>query len=1342
MVLTYLPGQPNQGIQTACQGVWREHLIFAYCTGNNLAILSKNYGRLQTIYLPTDCVAVDLNSTNGYIAVAFGNRVNVYRPQFEVMKEPKWIFCCEIFHDDSAVNSLKWGAASDIVLGSLYLSLWKVLDEYGVYKPILQWTKRQPRPIYFCSISDDSQLICSYAKFDRLLKLWSKASVDRDQVWFDLTLLLHEGAITMARWRKVSSTEKDKKEEHTHILYTLSDDKKMRVWSCYEYNSANMAHTCCTIDLGVRYSYAMTIDRCIVENYVKDSKELTRTTNSDITLLIKDSGKIDIYALSQLSEGNNGIIKPIKIGSKEFGAGTFPSESGILYFSEFQCTVLNNIISTTILDASSGIRHITINLADLFNEKITYIGILDDMLTGHNKSIKSLIRSSDGEALMTTTRFTENSVWCPQTLHKGVTLKLKWNLITDVPVKMAVVLERGNLIICYLINHTLQAWECRFVNDEQTTPRLGKLKHAIKIEEESEYPEIIFNTPESKHNHDRHYISLVFINGTVLNYMISSEFGFRKLESSHLNLTDCKIYKLSTIDPVHPTFSTSRALFSLITEDGQLIAYKANIISESGIDWIQVCLVETGIKNARSFKGSSFQKMCVVNSDGHLLNIWDLESGVLEYEEQFDEKIEDIDWTSTELGQSVVSVGFKGYALLYTQLRYDYTSSVPPYMAIEKIDISLNTDRSIGDSIWLKNGTFVVASGNQFYIKGRKLDPNDPFTRKSIGSRILLADDLFHLSNVLNGPIPIYHPQFIVQAIYMNKIEFVKEILIKLLIELKNFNFRSEDNIDIDSTLEIDVERILISNDQNYPQAIYSDIYSEINSTLIGQLCELLTKISLPYLTRHQQGTLVTIIEAFKEILANRKTLDVNGLRFLLGVKLFKSHKHIQGELLSRDISWALHSENKEILLAYLNSDIISWNDAKQHKIAYWATESDLRTKFEAIAKYEYSKDNTKDPNACSLFYLALHKRNVLVSLWKVSYSHPEQQKMLKFLAHDFKEPRWRKAALKNAFVLISKHRYLDAACFFLLADSLKDCVNVVFKQMQDLDLAIAICRVYENDNGPVLQSFLVSQCLGTSIEQNNRWMISFIYWKMKKRNLAIKALISNSLELLDFSINTPIKKQIKKTYYVEDPALLYLYDYLRYKNIDYYLSSLDIGHAVEFEVVKRVNNILCRMGCEYLALSLVKNWRFIKREEYLTSKGPKRKSTTTEEFDSSEIPNTVRVRESLFDKFNKSGERIDFTKHSNQTPSSATNMLSEFYEPQPKVNSSMTVTDEKINKKSKVNLTNTAVNIRNDNNRDLKDVASSVQETVNAENAIEKTEGTKKKAEEKPRNLLDDFMF
>lgn len=67
---------------------------------------------------------------------------------------------------------------------------------------------------------------------------------------------------------------------------------------------------------------------------------------------------------------------------------------------------------------------------------------------------------------------------------------------------------------------------------------------------------------------------------------------------------------------------------------------------------------------------------------------------------------------------------------------------------------------------------------------------------------------------------------------------------------------------------------------------------------------------------------------------------------------------------------------------------------------------------------------DARDPTACCLFYFALGKVKLVHGLWKQAAWHKEQAITLRFLSNNFDEPRWRTAALKNAFALLSKRRF------------------------------------------------------------------------------------------------------------------------------------------------------------------------------------------------------------------------------------------------------------------------------------------------------------------------------
>lgn len=82
------------------------------------------------------------------------------------------------------------------------------------------------------------------------------------------------------------------------------------------------------------------------------------------------------------------------------------------------------------------------------------------------------------------------------------------------------------------------------------------------------------------------------------------------------------------------------------------------------------------------------------------------------------------------------------------------------------------------------------------------------------------------------------------------------------------------------------------------------------------------------------------------------------------------------------------------------------------------------RRQFEAIARNIYTKNDAKNPVDCSLFYMALRKKTVLQGLWRTASGIEERAATQRLLANDFEDPKWRTAALKNAYALLSKRRF------------------------------------------------------------------------------------------------------------------------------------------------------------------------------------------------------------------------------------------------------------------------------------------------------------------------------
>lgn len=380
------------------------------------------------------------------------------------------------------------------------------------------------------------------------------------------------------------------------------------------------------------------------------------------------------------------------------------------------------------------------------------------------------------------------------------------------------------------------------------------------------------------------------------------------------------------------------------------------------------------------------------------------------------------------------------------------------------------------------------------------------------------------------------------------------------------------------------------------------ELLATFSTDVSSRLIEYLTKVSLPYLTSHQQISLVSIIEGLGQVEEQRYSLDENGIRYLLAFRLFILHRDTMNYMPYRDHNWAFHSKSQEILVDLVTrtySAKMTWTQARECGIFMWLNSLDsAKQHFETMARTIYAISDPKNPVNCTLFYIALKKKQVLLSLWRMAHSQKEQQIMIKFLSNDFSQPRWKTAALKNAYVLLSKQRYEYSAAFFLLGGSLKDAVNVCVRNIHDIQLAVAIARVYEGDDGPVLKELIKKEVLPFAYKTGDRWLASWAYWKLQEKDMALKCILHTFHKQLTSEDEDEALEN--RMFLVEDPVLVVLYQQLR-DSVMRSMSDKDskeIAENLEPDFVLHIAKLYDRMGCDILALDLVKNWKFWKREE------------------------------------------------------------------------------------------------------------------------------------------------
>ncbi|CAI5525634.1 unnamed protein product [Closterium sp. Naga37s-1] len=213
----------------------------------------------------------------------------------------------------------------------------------------------------------------------------------------------------------------------------------------------------------------------------------------------------------------------------------------------------------------------------------------------------------------------------------------------------------------------------------------------------------------------------------------------------------------------------------------------------------------------------------------------------------------------------------------------------------------------------------------------------------------------------------------------------------------------------------------------------------------------------------------------------------------------------------------------------------------------------------ERVARAQYQQ--RRDPKDCALLYMVLDRRSVLHGLLKLSRDDRDK-KLVDFLGRDFtvrlfrsnhcftpdtplprlphpypllptaspasipthysssQEERHRAAALKNAYVLLSQHRFDLAATFFLLGEDIPSAASVCARNLNDPQLALVLCRLREDKAGAAAYSKDVIQrlLLPDAVSKGDAWMVCTLKWLMGQKLEALQVLVLSSHQ----NTNTP----------------------------------------------------------------------------------------------------------------------------------------------------------------------------------------------------------------------------
>ena len=232
-------------------------------------------------------------------------------------------------------------------------------------------------------------------------------------------------------------------------------------------------------------------------------------------------------------------------------------------------------------------------------------------------------------------------------------------------------------------------------------------------------------------------------------------------------------------------------------------------------------------------------------------------------------------------------------------------------------------------------------------------------------------------------------------------------------------------------------------------------------------------------------------------------SVDEAGRRFLALWNTRRLKRHAEGHELGitsgQELCWANQCANTEALLEavigdQMNADV-SWSMLKRLGIPIWLRrDEELRNLVERCAKAEFAR--TKNVDDCAILFVITGRVKVLAGLYKAT----QNTRLYEFMCRDFSDPRHREAALKNAYALLSKHRYTFAAVFFVLAGQALDAASLVWKHERDLPLALVIERLANTSKDMLASPMHLSKCAVNMLEcdvipsTSDPWMLAALY--------------------------------------------------------------------------------------------------------------------------------------------------------------------------------------------------------------------------------------------------------
>lgn len=658
---------------------------------------------------------------------------------------------------------------------------------------------------------------------------------------FDYGYLAHPSIVTGISWQE----KQDESHNGKHVLYTLCADSKARVWVSIDPHGLQVLQIWAEIDL-LASIQPRHLDECVEtkDRYVffidgNDFKTAVQSvqasgeqspvlehlveavqTAPDLCFVLDRLGNMCAWGLKSVGRESRdapNIFNMVYVENVNVLSLDSPCATDAPVHLLSYCSISSESSLSVLLHSFDGsIRWFQGGLLDIFDPSSRKPRFISRALwTGHEGSIKKIIRTNGGRAIVSRTDGNESLVWKQSEESDAIALRRHSSFMTPNHIHRTCVLDGGDFV-ANLYHEYISIWDatefasqdvasCRYELDGN--PLCLILLAALDTSPSTRYIATISSSMTGLVWRAK-LPQLEAANGCFHRLTASIE-QFCTFDLGHHS-------DLAYVLPVDPagsipivsgfldTFSKDIALS--YTTNGVLCTWAAKVDTEHRrVDWLATAKVITGISQPSLASGSSIRKVALVDAARNGLTIWDTSNAQLEYGKQYSagESIQDLDWTSTPDDQSILAVGFSHKVMVLAQIRYDYLDRRPSWAPIREISIRESTPHPIGDSTWLGSGSLVIGAGSQLFVYDKFVASHEEGVKElSISKRDNAVVDLFDVVSLLNGPLPMFHPQLLSQCILAGKLPLVQKVIIGLHRGLKYFT----DGDALDSSLSIPIE--------------------------------------------------------------------------------------------------------------------------------------------------------------------------------------------------------------------------------------------------------------------------------------------------------------------------------------------------------------------------------------------------------------------------------------------------------------------------------------------------------------------------------------------------------